>query len=101
VPIYPGAEQVFRYKWDDISGGKPVTLEKRIYETADNTNDVAAFYETQMPANGWEEKLWTEIQTVFTGQYQKNDGQDFVAIGIAPNDKDGGTSISFDRSHFK
>jgi hypothetical protein len=101
VPIYPGAKQVFKMKGDDTSGGKPITLEKRIYETGANANDVAAFYETKMPANGWEQISWMEIQTGFIGQYEKNDGQDNVVIAIASNDKDGGTTISIDKGHFK
>ena len=100
IPIYPGSKKIIDLKSDDneILDDKPAVMEHRTYDTNGNTNDVADFYKEKMPANGWDETMWSEIPSGFMGQYQKTD--EFVGISMAPDEK-GGTVYNIDWKYVK
>jgi hypothetical protein len=55
-----------------------------------------------MPANGWNETMWTVLgETGFMGQYEKNGGDRYVVVGLAGNTQTGGTVYNIDYKYVK
>ena len=77
IPLYSGAEQVQKGSWAiPPEQGEWAKVEWRYYETGDSVDDVAAFYKSQMPGQGWQEVVWMEAEGVVWGYYSKNDEAD-------------------------
>lgn len=77
IPLYPGAKQAQKGSWEiPPEQGEWAEVEWRYYETDDSADDVAAFYQSQMPNQGWEEILWMEAEGIAWGYYSKNDEKD-------------------------
>jgi predicted small lipoprotein YifL len=96
VPIYPGAkllmDQTFNNPNDRYSKES-----HRVYESTDSLDKVAAFYKSGMPANGWTETIWSQVQVLITAQYEKNNKKDFAAVTVGySKDK---TTISLTRDY--
>ena len=73
IPLYPGAEQAQKGSWAiPPEQGEWSNVEWRYYETGASTDEVASFYKSQMPGNGWEEMMWMEAQGVAWAYYTKN-----------------------------
>jgi hypothetical protein len=104
IPIYPGSKKIIGLKSDDNEtlDDKPAVMEHRTYDTGGKVDDVADFYKDKMPANGWNETMWTELgQAGYMGQYEKNGGQEIVVLGIAENTQTGGTVYNIDWKYVK
>jgi hypothetical protein len=86
VPVYQGAKQVHR---GDLAETMPQQadysrVEWRYYETGSDQEDVALFYHSNMPGNGWEQIIWMDAGDTTIGTYVKNDEKDaaMVTIGV-------------------
>jgi hypothetical protein len=103
IPIYPGSEQIIKLTSDEETlNDKPAIMEHRTYSTNGKVNDVADFYRDKMPANGWNETMWSELGGAgFMGQYEKNGGDQIVVLGIAENTQNGGTVYNIDWKYVK
>jgi len=96
VPVYPGAE-----KTGDFSGDYSLPLlgqgldveeykdtEWATYETSDSVDDVAAFYEDKMAANGWEKESWFDTSLgdgAAVGGFTRNDGDTAAWVVVTGN----------------
>jgi hypothetical protein len=85
MPIYSGAGQIQKGTWavppaEDSDYSK---FEWRYYESSAGVETVSAFYKSQMPAKGWTEKGWMEMQEVYWGMYDKNNEKDAALVWIA------------------
>jgi hypothetical protein len=77
IPAYSGAQQVQKGNWSiPPAQGEWTQVEWRYFETGDDVTDVADFYRSAMPDNGWEEMAWTEVQNLYWGFYTKNNEED-------------------------
>ncbi len=98
MPVYSGAGQVQKGTWsippsDDADYGK---FEWRYYESSASMSDVAAFYRSQMPGKGWEEKGWMEMGEVSWGMYNKNNENDAAMVWVS--NQEGKTAIALWRA---
>jgi len=88
MPVYPGASRIQEMTWTvPPAEGEWAKLEWRYYETRDTVSEVAAFYKSHMPANGWGEMGWmewmeTEMEEMQWGYYTKNNEQDVAWVWI-------------------
>ncbi len=112
IPVYPEAELVVTRNWSVLPEWEPWSeVEWRYYLAADkySRSEVASFYESEMPAKGWqeiselewagiEEILWSYQEKINLyippdivgrlgdwGYYSKNNEQDWAAIWIGIN----------------
>jgi hypothetical protein len=77
MPVYSGADQIQKGNWAiPADEGEFSKVEWHYYETKDSAEDVAAFYRSKMPGNGWTEKMWMEAGGVAWGYFTKNDEKD-------------------------
>jgi hypothetical protein len=77
MPAYSGANQIQKGNWAiPADQGQFSKVEWHYYETKDSTEDVAAFYRSKMPGNGWTEAMWMEAGGVAWGYFTKNDEKD-------------------------
>jgi hypothetical protein len=84
MPIYSGAGQIQKGSWSiPPAEGDYSKFEWRYYEVKDSLDKVAAFYKSQMPAKGWEEQAWMEVQEVNWGMYNKNDEKDAAMVWVS------------------
>jgi len=99
MPIYPGATTDKR-AWTSISQGE-LRSESRPYWTGDSLDDVAHFYKSEMPKNGWGQVMWTQTGEMAMGIYGKNNDQDIAQVIIADKADKGmeGIQIALQRSH--
>jgi len=87
MPIYSGAGQVQKGTWSiPPAEGDYSKFEWRYYETNDSLEKVAAFYRSQMPAKGWKEMGWMEVQGMSWGMYNKNNENDAAMIWVSSQD---------------
>jgi hypothetical protein len=98
MPVYSGAGQVQKGTWsvppsDDEEYAK---FEWRYYESSASVSEVAAFYRSQMPGKGWEEKGWMEAGEMSWGMYNKNNENDAAIVSISG--QDGKTAIALWRA---
>ena len=96
IPIYPGADQLYKMKGEEPMDGKSATVEHRLYGTSDSPDKVVAFYKKEMPANGWNETFWSESDLLNMGTYEKN-GQQSVAVIAITSNEEGGSNITLDK----
>jgi hypothetical protein len=94
IPIYGGAGQIKKGSWsippaDDSEYSK---FEWRYYEASAGVDTVSVYYRSQMPAKGWTEKGWTEIEGMRWGMYDRNNENDAAMIWV--NNQDGKTVIA-------
>jgi len=83
MPVYTGANRIQEMTWTiPPAEGDYSTLEWRYYETRASVSEVAAFYKSQMPANGWQEAMWMAAEEMQWGYYSKNNEQDVAMIWI-------------------
>ncbi len=98
MPLYSGAGQIQKGSWsippaDESDYSK---VEWRYYETNASLVTVSAFYKNQMPAKGWTEKGWMEVQEMHWGLYDKNNENDAAMVWI--NSQEGKTVIAMWRA---
>lgn len=87
MPVYSGAKQAQKGSWSIPSTeGDYSKVEWRYYESGDNLDTIAAFYKTQMPAEGWEEMGWMEVPDMQWGIYNKNNENDAAMVWVAMDD---------------
>ena len=97
MPVYPGANQVQKGSWSiPPAEGDYSKVEWRYYETGDSMSTVASYYRSQMPAEGWQEMGWMEMEDVSWGYYSKNNEQDGAMIWVGSDE--GETFISLMRA---
>ena len=97
MPIYPGVGQIQKGSWSiPPAEGDYSKFEWRYYETNDSLAKVAAFYRSQMPAKGWEEKGWMDVQQMNWGMYDKNNEKDAAMVWV--NSQEGKTVIALWRA---
>jgi hypothetical protein len=94
MPIYHGADAKEDFWATVTQEGKEV--EMRMYQTDDSVDEVADFYKSEMPDNGWDEAMWMSIGGSVTGAFTKNNEHDFATIAIA-DVGDEGTLITLTR----
>lgn len=87
-PLYPGAKVEGNISGAQNQAGKGFWL---IMSTADSTNKVTAFYETNLPKNGWTVGSTMNIGPSSTWEVTKGDITGSVIV--ATDDKTKGTSI--------
>jgi len=95
VPVYPGADKTGDYSGSDVplpllgeglDTEEYKTSEWAVYETGDSVDDVAAFYKSKMPDNGWKEENWFDTSIgdgAAWGGYTKNDGDNAAWVAIS------------------
>ena len=77
IPTYPGATVAQKGSWAiPAEQGEWSKMEWRYYETRDTADDVAAFYKSRMPGNGWNETMWMEAEGMAWAYYTKNGEND-------------------------
>jgi hypothetical protein len=97
MPIYSGVGQIQKGSWSiPPAEGDYSKFEWRYYETNDSLDKVATFYRSQMPAKGWEEKGWMEVQQMNWGMYNKNNEKDAAMVWV--NSQEGKTVIALWRA---
>jgi len=97
MPIYSGAGQVQKGSWSiPPAEGDYSKFEWRYYDTNDSLEKVAAFYKSQMPAKGWEERGWMEVPQMNWGMFEKNSENDAAMVWI--NSQEGKTVIAMWRA---
>jgi hypothetical protein len=94
MPIYHGADAKEDFWATVTTEGKEA--EMRMYQTDDSVDEVADFYKSEMPDNGWDEAMWMSIGGSVTGAFTKNNEHDFATIAIA-DVGDEGTLITLTR----
>ena len=83
IPVYAGADQVQKGSWAiPPAEGDWARVEWRYYETSGNVSAVTGFYKSQMPAKGWQEAAWVEVQDMGWGLYNKNDEKDAAMVWV-------------------
>ena len=83
IPVYPGAKPVQKGTWAiPPAEGEWSRVEWHYYETSGSVGEVAIFYKSKMPANGWQEAMWMETQEMNWGLYNKNNEQDSAMAWI-------------------
>ena len=82
IPVYPGANQVANIAGEiPPPAGDWSEMKWRYYETNDTVVQVADFYKSQMPNNGWEQSQWIDGgESMSFGFYEKSNGQDGAMI---------------------
>ena len=105
VPVYPGAEKTGDYSGSDVplpllgeglDTEEYKTSEWAVYETGDSVDDVAAFYKSKMPDNGWKEENWFDTSVLgggaAWGSYTRDNGDTAAWVVVGGSD-DGKTQI--------
>ncbi len=112
IPVYPGAELAMERSWTVLPEEEPWSeVEWRYYLAGDkySVSEIASFYESEMPAEGWQdisemesgvinEALWSyhKLINLYTqvdivgrmgdwGYYNKNDEKNWAAIWMGIN----------------
>ena len=87
IPTYPGASQVQKGSWAiPAEQGEWSKMEWRYYETRDSADDVAAYYKSRMPGNGWSETMWMEAEGIAWAYYTKNGENDGAMFWTASDE---------------
>ena len=87
IPIYSGAKQVQKGTWAiPAEQGEWSKVEWRYYESDDSADDVASFYKSQMPSEGWHETMWMEAEGVAWAYYSKNGEEDGAMFWVASDE---------------
>ena len=81
VPTYPGVD-TDESTWTTTSAAEGFQSETRTYITSDSADQVAAFYKSEMVANGWDQAMWTSSGDVENGIFTKNSDQNVAQIMI-------------------
>ena len=82
MPIYPGADTDKR-TWTFMDMEDGARSETRPYWTEDSFDMVSKFYKLQMPKNGWDQVMWTGVETMAQGIFGKNNDQESAQVIIA------------------
>ena len=81
IPVYAGAGQIQKGSWSiPPSEGDYSKFEWRYYESSDGLDKVGPFYRREMPAKGWTETAWIEVQGMVWGSYTKNGENDAAMV---------------------
>jgi hypothetical protein len=88
MPVYSGASETQKGNWSiPASQDADYTrFEWRFYQTGASPTDVAAFYKSKMPASGWTDVSWIEMQGTSWGMYNKNNENDAAMVWVSPQD---------------
>ncbi len=95
VPRYPGSVRVYYAPMPEIPDAIIV-----VYVTSASIDTVADFYETQLPANGWESELPAEMMKEFglthmyVGQTVTKEGREIFVLVRDSSDYSGYTEIN-------
>jgi hypothetical protein len=84
IPVYTGADSVQQASWSiPPAEGEYARVEWRYYETGASLDDVADFYQSEMPDNGWNEQgnMNTPMMKWFV--YTKNNENDSAMIWVS------------------
>ncbi|MBN1316688.1 MAG: hypothetical protein JXA42_14515 [Anaerolineales bacterium] len=95
IPIFPDSSTE-EAGWVSTSVGGDSQSETRLYTTDKSMDEVAAFYQEEMIANGWNEIMFATHGKITNGMYEKNDGVDAVQVTIVEED-DGTIAIGITR----
>lgn len=89
IPLYPGADEAEEFSMAMAGGdeGDCGRLEWRYYEVDGDVEDVASFYEDEMPDNGWEEVMNMDLGEMAWSYWQKEGEKIQAYVGVA---EDGG-----------
>ena len=97
MPVYPVASQLARGSWAiPPEEGEWESVEWRHYETGDSQSNVITFYESAMPANGWQQIGEMQMEEVSWFFHTKNNEQDAAIVLIGT--EEGETYISLMRA---
>jgi hypothetical protein len=97
MPVYSGAKQVTKGSWSiPPTEGDYSKVEWRYYETGDSLDDVASFYKSKMPGNGWEEMGWMEVPQMKWGVYNKDNENEAATVWVGSDN--GETAIALMRA---
>ena len=96
MPVYPGCGQAGKMAWAiPPEEGEWQRVEWRWYETGDSQSKVVAFYQSEMPKNGWQQTMTMEMGELSWFMYTKNNEQDGAMVWIGA--EDGKTTIGLMR----
>ncbi|MDY6912140.1 MAG: hypothetical protein SVM79_07300 [Chloroflexota bacterium] len=94
MPVYPGAE-TDEMSWTSVQSAD-FQMGIRIYTTNDSVDDVADFYRSEMPQNGWDENMFMQAGGMVTGVFTKN--ADLVGATVIIESDGGVTTFSLQRT---
>jgi hypothetical protein len=99
IPEYPGADQISLGAWAvPPAEGEWSEIEWRYFQTSDAPDEVASFYRSRMPQNGWEETAWFEVQTMSWAMFQKNNERDGAMFWVATDETSRQTNMAIMRA---
>jgi hypothetical protein len=97
MPVYAGAGQIQKGSWSiPPAEGDYAKFEWRYYESSASLDQVSAFYKSEMPAKGWAEQGWMEVQEMHWGMYNKNNENDAAMVWVT--NQEGKTVIAMWRA---
>ncbi|MFO8009686.1 MAG: hypothetical protein R6U89_02625 [Dehalococcoidia bacterium] len=84
VPVYPGADEEESFSMATSVGQDEDfdRIEWRYYSTGDSMDDVASFYEGEMPGSGWNKVMAMDMGEMWYGYWEKNNGNTGAYIGV-------------------
>ena len=96
MPAYSGASHMTKGSWAiPPEQGEWQRVEWRYYESGDSQSQIVAFYQSAMPANGWQQIAAMEMEEVSWFYYAKNNEQDGAIVWVT--EEDGQTVIGLMR----
>jgi len=96
MPAYSGASHMVKGSWaTPPEQGEWQRVEWRYYESGDSQSQIVAFYQSAMPANGWQQIASMEMEEVSWFYYAKNNEQDGAIVWVS--EEDGQTVIGLMR----
>lgn len=85
IPIYPGAKATEKYSVSLPLGAELKDIDYRFYESKTKVEQVASFYQTEMPKRGWDGSFITGSDFAM-GNYQKDDGKTIAVVMLNLDD---------------
>ncbi len=89
VPIYPEVNETIYVAGQKPSVATYTKMEQRVFQTQDSVDKVAAFYKTQLAANGWEGGSEPGI----TSTYTKDGGKGYLLVSIVLDEQQNMTQL--------
>jgi hypothetical protein len=87
VPIYPGADSIHKGSWSiPPTQEEYAEVEWRYFEVGAGKDDVAGYYESEMPDNGWDEIVNFDMAETRYFLYTKNSENDAAMVWVSSDD---------------
>ncbi len=89
VPAYPGADREEEFSMSMGGGGEYGDFERiewRYYSSDDGVDEIADFYEDEMPDKGWTEVMVMTIAEMTWSYWEKDNGNTGAYVGASEDD---------------